>query len=282
MDEISLQTDLFENPKDPSPILDLTTDSVQAWLQRLEQEHNIRIEFPNRLKKSIRLQQSGKMLVIRSPKSVIHKQKDLELLSEWGKVLQSRYLFRKRVKREKLKGIEAAVRELINRPAPGSKHDEKSPAQYPKLHLSSIQPQGKHYDLRKILRIVQQKHLPEMDSNLLKNIFISWSKGNGGRSYHTLRRGEGDSLVHFISISRGYDAKNCPIEALIGVVLHECLHIIIPPKKGSGQKRIVHGKEFRIREEKYLHYKAWVTWHHNILPLNIRKMKRSRKKGHPL
>ena len=84
--------------------------------------------------------------------------------------------------------------------------------------------------------------------------------------------GNPDKMVTEIVVSRGYDAANCPLYAIAGVVYHECLHIVIPVEERQG-RRVVHGREFRQREKRYIYYDEWIKWHKEVLPRNIRAMR---------
>ncbi len=138
-----------------------------------------------------------------------------------------------------------------------------------KGRLPPIRPIGKYHDLNDVLAAINETYF----ENSLK-CRITWSNRVGGLSYHSVRT---DPLTgeefHLISISKGYDAANCPKYAVAGVVYHECLHIVIPPEDRGG-RRIVHGRNFRKRERQYIYYDEWTKWHKEVLPLNIRAMRR--------
>ncbi len=133
-----------------------------------------------------------------------------------------------------------------------------------------IRPVGKFHDLNKVFDAVNQMYFQgELRAR------ITWSNRVGGLSFHTKRTdpltGE---VLDLISISRGYDFANCPFYAVAGVVYHECLHIVIPPEMRNG-RRIVHGKNFRQRERRYIYYDQWIKWHREVLPKNVRALRRA-------
>lgn len=134
--------------------------------------------------------------------------------------------------------------------------------------IPPMRPKGKYHDLNNILAAVNEKYF----ENKL-TCRITWSNRVGGLSFHSIRKdpvtGEDFNLI---SISRGYDAANCPEYAVAGVVYHECLHIAIPPVVHNG-RRIVHGRAFRTQERLYLYYAEWIKWHKEVLPRNIRAMR---------
>lgn len=137
--------------------------------------------------------------------------------------------------------------------------------------LPPIISKGNHHDLEQIFAAVNETYF-----NGKLQCRITWSNRTGGQSFHSIRKDPftGESF-HLISISRGYDFKNCPFFAIAGVVYHECLHIAIPPKQGS-KRRIVHGKIFRQHEKRYIYYDEWQKWHKEVLPENIRIMHKKR------
>ena len=135
--------------------------------------------------------------------------------------------------------------------------------------LPPIRPKGRYFNLDEVLEAINHTYFE--DSLQCR---ITWSNRVGGLSFHSKRK---DPLTgeefHLISISRGYDAANCPLYAVAGVVYHECLHVVIPVEEKNG-RRVVHGRVFRQRERQYIYYDEWIKWHNQVLPLNIRKMRR--------
>ena len=135
--------------------------------------------------------------------------------------------------------------------------------------LPPIKPKGKYFNLDEVLEAINHTYFE--DSLQCR---ITWSNRVGGLSYHSMRK---DPLTgeefHLISISKGYDAANCPLYAVAGVVYHECLHVVIPVEEKNG-RRVVHGRIFRQRERQYIYYDEWIKWHKEVLPKNIRAMHR--------
>ena len=138
-----------------------------------------------------------------------------------------------------------------------------------KGRLPPIKPQGKYHNLNDVLAAINSTYFEDK-----LTCRITWSNRVGGLSFHSVRQDPvtGEEF-HLISISKGYDAANCPEYAVAGVVYHECLHIAIPVEIKNG-RRVVHGRNFRIRERQYIYYDEWIKWHNQVLPLNIRKMRR--------
>ncbi|WP_407442581.1 hypothetical protein [Fibrobacter sp.] len=138
--------------------------------------------------------------------------------------------------------------------------------------IPPIRPKGKYHDLDQVLAAVNDTYF-----NGELSCRITWSNRVGGLSFHSERK---DPLTgenfHLISISRGYDAANCPFYAVAGVVYHECLHIKIPVEIHGG-RRVVHGRVFRQWERRYIYYENWNKWHNEVLPKNIRAMRRHKE-----
>ena len=138
--------------------------------------------------------------------------------------------------------------------------------------IPPIKPKGKYHDLNDILAAVNETYF---DGSLTCR--ITWSNRVGGLSFHSMRKDPvtGEDF-HLISISKGYDAANCPKYAVAGVVYHECLHIVIPVEEKNG-RRVVHGRIFRQRERRYIFFDEWIKWHKELLPKNIRAMRRHKE-----
>jgi len=135
--------------------------------------------------------------------------------------------------------------------------------------LPPIRPKGKYFNLDEVLEAINHTYFE--DSLQCR---ITWSNRVGGLSFHSKRKDpiSGEDF-HLISISRGYDAANCPLYAVAGVVYHECLHVVIPVEERNG-RRVMHGRVFRQRERQYIYYDEWIKWHKEVLPKNIRAMHR--------
>ncbi len=131
---------------------------------------------------------------------------------------------------------------------------------------------GKHHDLKDTQSTINNKYF----NSDLPLIQISWSPQIGGRSFHRKTQTE-QGQIHYISISQGYDFKNCPAYAIQGVVYHECLHAFLPEMLGKTGKRIIHGKKFKNLEQKFEFYREWRAWHAQILPKNILWLKTKHK-----
>jgi hypothetical protein len=134
----------------------------------------------------------------------------------------------------------------------------------------SLKPQGKHHNLEDIFHRINREYFQGK-----LNARLTWSSRLGGLSTHTVEQdGEGNNY-NLITVSQGYDFKDVPVEIVGGVVYHECLHIVIPPRITNG-RRIVHGRDFRRREKAYRYYSEWAGWHRHELWKKLKTLRRNR------
>jgi len=139
--------------------------------------------------------------------------------------------------------------------------------------LPPIRTQGKVHDLLPHFNAVNERYF----AGVLQ-CSITWSGRAGGLSFHSKRKDpKTKAEVNLVSISRGYDFENCPAYALQGIIYHECLHIAVPPQHRA-ERRVVHGRDFRLREKQFEHFEEWKRWHAEILPRNVRALQRTSRK----
>jgi len=222
-------------------------------------ETQIDMEFSSRLRKSIQLRRKArKHWVVRAPGRLAENAEFLQLCQEWAR-LQTRTLRRKSAQRKELAQIQSEIRKFLTT-------DDEGQQSYPRLP-KKINPIGQQWNLESILDEVNQMYFDGQIQSL-----IGWGKGRA--SWHGKRIDSSGQLRDLILISPGYDRRNCPRYAIQGVVYHECLHIVCPPKKGRGSKRIVHSREFKLLEKKFLHYEDWRRWHETVMPGNLARKRR--------
>lgn len=126
---------------------------------------------------------------------------------------------------------------------------------------------GRFYDLEKIFDDLNRRHFGGSLS-----AFVRWSPRPGGRSYQRELDGPGSGR-HLITLSRAYDGEEVPRYAVEGVLYHEMLHIVHPPRAGKDGRRQVHHREFRQAERAFEHFVAWREWearniHRRVLALH--------------
>ncbi len=188
-----------------------------------------------------------------------------EIAAEWAE-----HAIRRKTQKNKL-----AIKELVNRfwtVVDQVLADKGEKTLESRGRIPPIRPKGTYHDLSQVLAAVNETYF-----NGELTCRITWSNRVGGLSFHSMRK---DPLTgedfHLISISKGYDAKNCPFYAVAGVVYHECLHVVIPVEERNG-RRVVHGRQFRQREKRYIYFDEWIKWHKEVLPRNIRAMRRGKE-----
>lgn len=139
--------------------------------------------------------------------------------------------------------------------------------------LARLNPKGRWHDLEACLSAINAQYFAGALAAR-----ITWAVRLGGLSTHRMAEDGEGRPYHLITISRGYDSPEVTPEILGGVVYHECLHAAIPPRK-EGDRRVVHGRDFREQERKYEHYREWRDWHRTGLPKALRRMMREEKRG---
>jgi hypothetical protein len=139
--------------------------------------------------------------------------------------------------------------------------------------LDRLNPRGRSHDLETILAAINAEYFGgALEAR------ITWASRLGGLSTHRLAEDDQGRPYHLLTISRGYDCPEVTPEILGGVVYHECLHIAVPPRKEGG-RRVVHGRDFRLRERQYRFYREWMEWHRHGLPKALRRMMREGKRS---
>ncbi len=105
-----------------------------------------------------------------------------------------------------------------------------------------IDPIGDH---RSLLESYLRVNLA-MDLTLDHAPKLGWSKTRSRRRF-----GHQDPDHHCIIISRVLDDPSVPDFVLDYVMYHELLHIVIPPTRGPGGRRIVHSRAFKEAEARF-------------------------------
>lgn len=99
---------------------------------------------------------------------------------------------------------------------------------------------------------------------------LRWSSKWGGLSTHqSLRTKQGQ--VHLITIAKAYDGLDVPRYAVEGVLFHEMCHITHPPRKGSGDKRVIHHQQFRAAERVFAQWTQWREWERRHLRRRVQR-----------
>ncbi len=163
----------------------------------------------------------------------------------------------------------------VLRPAPGTRAKrqaveriifgwlgEKQP-----LRVPPEAPAGRFCDLRPLFDELNATYFGGRLEAVLR-----WTPRAGTTSFHQ-RIGDRD----VITVSRRFDGRDVPREAILGVLSHEMLHIALPPKTG-GKRRVVHHRAFREAERAFPFYEVWRAWelaqaaersHGHLLPRKV-------------
>lgn len=105
-----------------------------------------------------------------------------------------------------------------------------------------IDPGGRHRSLlESYLRVTLETGL-----DLQGPPRLSWSKTASRRRF-----GHQDPDHDCIVLSRILDDPDVPAFVLDYVLYHELLHIVHPPRRGAGGKRVIHHKTFRAAEARF-------------------------------
>ncbi len=222
--------------------------------EKKQEKEFLQIIFSARLRGGWRVQWHPNGTGILTVPAIFQQQEyvaTLEQLREWAELVRQR---KSPLRREKIRTLEKTIRSQMGESLP---------------RLPQLRSQGTYHDLHHHFEAINSKYF---EGKL--QCEITWSSRKGGLSYHTLRqdRKTGEKK-HFISISKGYDAPNCPDYAIQGILYHECLHAVVPVEIRNG-RRVVHGAEFRKRERLFTEFEQWRKYHKEILPINIRELRR--------
>jgi hypothetical protein len=149
--------------------------------------------------------------------------------------------------------VDAADRTAYERHVRGEQVEARRSHSHRVRGRKHIDPVGSHRSLlESYLRVTL-----DMDLLVPEAPKLSWSKEE---SRHRL--GHQDPDHGAIVLSRVFDDPAVPEFVLDYVVYHELLHILIPPRQGSGSKRIVHSAAFTRAERRFPQWQeaeAWLT-----------------------
>jgi predicted SprT family Zn-dependent metalloprotease len=133
---------------------------------------------------------------------------------------------------------------------------------YVRVHRSRIaaprparlEARGRFHDLQAIFDRLNAEHFGgQVDAR------IGWGAWRGGRRRRTIKTGVYVQEARLIRIHPSLDRPEVPGFYVAAVVHHEMLHQVVPAVEANG-RRVVHGEEFRRREQAYQDYaraKAW-------------------------
>lgn len=171
--------------------------------------------------------------------------------------------------RQERRRFESMIRDFLQASPEGENPGRRSRRlESNRRRLARLNAKGQWHDLDAILSDINATYF---DGKLQAR--ITWAARLGGLSTHRMAEDGEGRPYHLITISRGYDCPEATADIVGGVVYHECLHAIIPPRTEGG-RRVVHGRDFRLRERQYAQYAEWRKWHREGLTRSLRRMLR--------
>jgi hypothetical protein len=100
---------------------------------------------------------------------------------------------------------------------------------------------------------------------------ITWGRHSGRRRRRSIRLGSYRKEQNLIRINPALDAEFVPEYVVEALVHHEMLHAVIPVRKGTNGRRIVHGRDFRAREQKFHGCREAKEWTRENIGLLLRR-----------
>ncbi len=265
------QLSLFKKPEAAMPRENMETlpNKIDFRLNRLERlchgpYSGIKIQLPPRLQKGWKVTWRGPAITLSIPRFLLEAPEEILIgLLKWSQLAKTRKPSLEIRKARKV--IENNIHAWIENfhakdPTWNKRHSQKL-----SRHLNRMETQGKYHELQVILASINKEYFQDSLS-----AHITWSPRWGGRSTQSTQYDSSGKAFHLISISRGYDHPSATAAIVGGVVYHECLHIVVPPKAGL-ERRLVHSREFRKREREYKQFTEWQNWHNEMLPKIIRR-----------
>ena len=89
---------------------------------------------------------------------------------------------------------------------------------------------------------------------------LTWGRAPKSRTRRSLRLGSFDYWSGVVRMHPVLDQRAVPESFVRYVLFHELLHAALPAERGSGGRRVFHGREFRRREREYNGTSAALAW----------------------
>jgi len=133
-----------------------------------------------------------------------------------------------------------------------------------------LETRGRHHDLQAIFDQVNAEHFGDAIEAR-----IGWGTGRvGGQRRRTIKTGVYVHDARLIRIHPTLDRPEVPRFYVAAVVFHEMLHQAVPVVEANG-RRIVHGREFRRREQAYPDHERAKHWEAEHLSLLLSSPRRA-------
>jgi len=133
----------------------------------------------------------------------------------------------------------------------------------PKIFFNPKIAESLYFDLEKIFKRLNVTYF----GNRLNQPAIKWSHRANRR-----RLGHYDSRKVEITINRLLDNPKVPHFVVEGILYHELLHIVHPIQNNNG-RRVIHGRKFKIDEQKYESHRNLQDWIRTDFPAVVKNNK---------
>jgi predicted SprT family Zn-dependent metalloprotease len=105
---------------------------------------------------------------------------------------------------------------------------------------------------------------------------ITWGRHSARRRRRSIRLGSYRKEQNLIRINPALDAEFVPGYVVEALVHHEMLHAVIPVRTGKNGRRVVHGRDFRVREREFHCYREAKEWTRKNIELLLRQVRPTR------
>ncbi len=137
----------------------------------------------------------------------------------------------------------------------------------------ALEPAGEVHDLA---RLFQEQNEAHFQGALAAP--IGWGRWPAEGARSRIRLGSCGGKPPRIRLHPVLDHADVPVEFVRFIVFHEMLHLAMPPRPGSGSRRLVHPASFRAAERAHPDYAFATAWElRNVEALLLRAQRRARQ-----
>lgn len=209
------------------------------------------VRISNRLKNGwyVRLNRTTGMRQLTVPAYLVDAPQDIkEALIEWALMPSPRRSSRKRELQQRRKQLESHVWSYANAYVPGRRARQHDPRSF------ETRTRGQIYDLRELFDTLNARYF----GGRLRSA-VRWGGHASTTSYQTEKMGLDGKPFSLITIAGVYDHPKVPRYAIEGVMFHEMIHVELPVLRRNG-RRVIHGREFKQREQSSPYLAQWRAW----------------------
>ena len=131
----------------------------------------------------------------------------------------------------------------------------QSPPDAPRRAPGELSPKGDTYDLGVML-----KRLCDTYFNGEHLVPVGWGRWPSIPPRRGMRLGSCGGNPVVIRIHPCLDAPDVPEWFVEFVLYHELLHVVVPPSRGAGGRREIHGDEFMRLERRHPRFREAMSW----------------------